>query len=432
MKRSGLSRRRMSIALAAMMSLLLIGGAASWARNVYRDATASRPANPIGMVKVLGGRYMIGSRSRGLGDTALRARMVTIPAFAIDRFPATPGDIAHQKGYRGGYRPMPLVAPFGREFAHGVSYDRASRYCQALHKRLPTEVEWEVAARGFDQRSYPWGDTPPTLLAPSPLYDESPNGVESMVTGVAEWTTPIILAVIDDEAILHGNVDPNISAQTPRQRSALSATIVAARAPTTVATIARRVVVRKDNPRAIAAAGVRCAADALDPTSRSDAVVAVANNPAQRVSLVGRYVTDATLDTTVQLATSSTAGAAAADASAAVRYGIAFRVTNIGGYNFTLSPATSQWSLQRTDVNTTIELAHGTPSSFGGWRAPDHLHAEIRGATFELFVNDEFVGHVVDRTYDIGDVGVVVETSDSATRSPTPTVWATNFMVTAR
>lgn len=85
----------------------------------------------------------------------------------------------------------------------GVTWEEASAYCQWLGKRLPTEVEWEKAARGTEGNEYPWGNEWhkdysnsgegegwESGVAPIDSYTKgvSPYGVFNMTGNVMEWT----------------------------------------------------------------------------------------------------------------------------------------------------------------------------------------------------------------------------------------------------
>ncbi|MBL8381513.1 MAG: SUMF1/EgtB/PvdO family nonheme iron enzyme [Burkholderiales bacterium] len=179
------------------------------------------------MVEVPAGPFTMG-RDDGPEDER-PAHPVALPAFRIDRLPVTNAEYAaflDAAGLHGGagaqrYRRYDdddgdarirrvgerWRADPGRE-RHPVSevpWAGARDYCAWRGKRLPTEAEWEKAARGTDRRRHPWGDAAPdarrahfgagwmdTVPVDARPAGASPYGALDMAGNHWEWVSSLV------------------------------------------------------------------------------------------------------------------------------------------------------------------------------------------------------------------------------------------------
>jgi formylglycine-generating enzyme required for sulfatase activity len=139
-------------------------------------------------------------------------RPVFVPGFDIDITPVTNVDYARFLEATNYPAPKDFLAAFATKPDHPVvhvTWRDALCYALWAGKRLPTPLEWEKAARGDDDRTYPWGDvfqerrcnhtgfpsalyrttSPVTAFVSGDSDGRSPYGVADMAGNVREWTS---------------------------------------------------------------------------------------------------------------------------------------------------------------------------------------------------------------------------------------------------
>ena len=159
------------------------------------------------MALVPAGEFTMGSN---LADDERPAHNVYLNAFYIDKYEVTVGQYAKYLEVTDMEEPpdwsiMDQPQHQKRPVVN-VDWEDAVKFCKWAGKRLPTEAEWEKAARGTDGRIYPWGNEAPTrlhanfgrkewnnhlALAPVGSFEEgkSPYGIYDMAGNAWEWVS---------------------------------------------------------------------------------------------------------------------------------------------------------------------------------------------------------------------------------------------------
>jgi formylglycine-generating enzyme len=162
--------RRWLMATVGIISLLGSQVPPVWAEEPatgqsWLDRPVQDDGPPGSMILIPEGEFLMGDNDGPRNERP--EHTVWLDAYWIDRYEVTMAEYQKFMDQDYSIEPPPLwddgaaSGALGNRPAVGITWNYADKYCQWVEKRLPSEAEWEKAARGTDGRRFPWGHMQP-------------------------------------------------------------------------------------------------------------------------------------------------------------------------------------------------------------------------------------------------------------------------------
>ncbi len=406
-----------------VLALLLLAAAAYF---LTRGGADTAVVTSAGMSQIPAGTYTVGTNLSG--SNYAPEQLVDLAAFWLDRKEVTNAQYADYLASHEGEPPATWnsgVPPSGAENhpVQGITWQMAADYCAAQGKRLPTEAEWEVAARGDLGLLYPWGSSANAVpLSSTDTYpvgsnpaNRSPFGIYDMTGNVWEWVDEPYTAVSDNQKVLRGGAYDFLKDMAYRLHG------------------------NPNVPTMFKSAGIRCAAAEVEIVEDSEILVqddftdetsgwpvvqegsvlsgyhppdyyhVQAGQPNQiATAYFGGNFQNIGLETNVFVDSTDTD-------TGDFRYGLITRRSGDQFYAFTVSPRAGTWQIIKASAEGPQTVDEGPITTLSNSADnPDRLRVDASGSKFLFSINGELITILDDASYGNGDIGFYVETFDES------------------